>query len=127
MTVNSYSWFDAVQACQQNGAYLATITSTAQNRWLFEYYRGLGQTGGSIWLGGNDITKEGTFQWIDGSGNTSHFHYWAANQPDNSGGAENCLSWWAGYNGQWDDYPCGNVYKGLCKWSNTTVVTPKGL
>ena len=126
LSLASYTWFDAASYCQNQGASLVTVTSLAQNRWVYEYYRTLGQTGNSIWLGGTDISKEGTFQWIDGS-DTSHFHYWAANQPDNNGGAENCLCWWAGYNGQWNDNSCGNAYKALCKWTNTTVVTPQGM
>ena len=126
MTSVAATWSSAVATCEMQHAYLATMTSIAQNRWLFEYFRSQALTSVDIWIGANDISKEGTFQWIDGSGNTSHFHYWSASQPDNSGGNENCMVWRLGYNGQWNDIYCGNSFTALCKWNPTKVVVPQG-
>ena len=121
-----YTWIDAVSACQDQGAYLATLHSQAEVRWVYEYFRTEGKTSNSIWIGLNDIAKEGNYQWIDGRGNYSSFSYWISGEPNNSGGDQNCVVLWAGYLGKWGDIACANVFPALCKWNASITVAPEG-
>ena len=119
---------DSVKNCHASGASLATLNSQAEVRWVYEYFRTEGKTGNSIWIGLNDISKEGNYQWIDGSGNDSSFSYWQSGQPDNYGGAQNCIILWAGYVGKWGDIECASLFQGLCKWKqNHEVFAPEGM
>ena len=120
MTFGSYTWQDAVSVCYQQGAHLATITSYAQNRWVYEYFRTEGLMGGSQWIGLNDISTDGKYQWVDG--NASYYRNWFTNQPNNNGGSQNCVIMWQGYLGQWGAINCGNAYPAVCEWNAT--VTP---
>ena len=119
MTINAYNWLDAVLTCQQQGAYLATFHSQVENRWVYEYFRSKGQTGSSIWIGLNDISKEGNYQWIDGSGGIASYSNWISGEPNNANGAQNCMVLWSGYQGKWGDIECGNQYVAMCKWNGT--------
>ena len=118
MTTAATTWQNTVIACQHLGAELVILTSLAQNRWVYEYFRSKGLVGNSIWIGLNDIAVEGSYRWLDGT-NISHFHNWAPNQPDNAGNNENCDVLLAGNNGQWNDYPCANGYVGLCEQNSS--------
>ena len=126
MTLNTYSWTDAVVECNDEGSVLSTLKTVPENRWVYEYFRSKGQTNTGIWIGMSDVSKEGDFQWVDGSGNVSAFSYWATGQPDNSGGVENCGSIWLNNQGKWNDAPCATSYPGLCKWTNGVVSVPEG-
>ena len=126
ITTLAATWIDTAIACQQQGGNLATITSEAQNRWVYEYFRTEGKTSNSIWIGLNDISKEGNYQWIDGSGNASSFSYWQSGQPDNYGGGQNCIILWAGYLGKWGDIECASLFQGLCKWDENHTNATEG-
>jgi hypothetical protein len=44
----------------------------------------------AIWVGATDKQEEGRFKWILGNGRNIS-NYWYPGQPDNIGGAQNCL------------------------------------
>ena len=56
-----------------------------------------------MWVGGYDEPKEGAWRWIDGTpwGYTN----WYSGQPDNNGGAEDCMV--IDETGKWNDVQCG--------------------
>lgn len=116
-TSSLISWADASAqvALAGRGGYLATITSAAENSFLFSlidspqfwntdtagnsegaFIGGL-QTGGPEPLGG--------WQWV--SGEPWSFTAWHGSQPDNAGGAENYLQFFGGTGSarlaQWND------------------------
>lgn len=111
------SWGDAqaLVASAGKGGYLATLTSAAENSFVFSlidspafwntdtagnsegpFLGGL-QSGGAEPLGG--------WQWV--TGETWSFAAWHASQPDNAGGAENYLQFFGGTGStrlaQWND------------------------
>ncbi|XP_022783051.1 uncharacterized protein LOC111323875 [Stylophora pistillata] len=65
-----------------------------------------------VWIGGNDITTEGTFLWPNGN----HVTYtnWAVSQPDNSYGYQDCVAMII-FNGTWDDTSCGRRLPFVCE------------
>ncbi len=78
----------------------------------------------STWIGANDQANEGTFVWADGpeaGQNVSGIYTnWAAGEPNNSGGVEDCVV--INLNsGQWSDNVAGNE-----RWSLTEYSCPPG-
>ena len=67
---------------------------------------------GGVWIGLNDITKEGKFLWADGS----HVTYtnWASSQPDNRKDYENCVEI-AVHGGSWKNTSCGRQLPFICE------------
>jgi hypothetical protein len=66
------------------------------------------------WIGASDLASEGQFIWADGS--ALQFENWAAAQPDNFGGTEDCVEKRL-LNGGWVDAPCSTLKGVLCESS----------
>lgn len=106
------SWEDARLACEGMDGHLATISSQQENDFVYgNLAQGL-ET--SIWLGGTDEKAEGLWEWITGEPWT--YENWAAGQPDNAGGSQHYLTFWAGHNGKWDDAWDATPFPFLCEW-----------
>lgn len=58
------SWSEAQAACKLQGAHLATITSEAENSFIYTYLRAPNDI--RTWIGGSDAVKEGTYTWVSG-------------------------------------------------------------
>ncbi|KAL9950356.1 hypothetical protein ACROYT_G042843 [Oculina patagonica] len=67
---------------------------------------------GGVWIGLNDVTSEGTFQWPDGS----HVTYtkWSSNLPDKQNDYQDCVRM-TGDNGAWDEFRCGEELPFICE------------
>ena len=99
------SWQDAENYCVREGGHLASIHSKEENDFVAKLASPVvGRA--EPWIGGNDLTAEGSWAWSDGS--TFSFTSWgnSPSQPDNAGNNENCLTtnWWNA--GQWNDLSC---------------------
>jgi hypothetical protein len=77
-------WTDAKAYCSGLDGHLATLTSQAENDWV---WNNLGVNGIDIWLGGTDEAHEGFWTWV--TGEPWGYANWSPGQPDNSGGSEN--------------------------------------
>ncbi len=114
------TWFDAQKSCQQKGAHLATITSVAENSFIFSKQIGVWNTPfnyNSYWIGASDSSKEGTHNWV----NNEKFDYknWYSAQWDSLGSYTLYLY---GAGGKWQDAPANSVNAYLCEWSNHNFV-----
>lgn len=99
--------------------YLASINSENENEFLREHLRANGGfvQGDSAWIGGNDMTNEGSFEWVDGynamtifsgpGSSAGAYSNWMTGEP-NSNGDEDCVMF--NSEGEWND---DNCYKGL--------------
>jgi hypothetical protein len=92
--------------------YLATITSAAENTFVYSKINAAG------WLGGSDAASEGVWKWVAGPEAGTQFWQgtyiggypvggmysnWASGQPDNCCAGEHYLNYWSG--DHWNDYP----------------------
>jgi hypothetical protein len=107
--------------------YLATITSDAENQFVFQLINNqdtfwvrdsCGGSNNGPWIGGSDIATEGQWEWITGEAFT--YENWKPGQPDNAGGGENCLHFWTYFGNPpepfWNDAPCDGftAYPEVC-------------
>lgn len=103
------TWADARKACKDRGADLAVIDSAELNTFLAAL---------DIidpWVGASDTATEGTWVWV--SGDPLSFKNWGDAQPDNAGGAENCMSLVTAEatRGKWNDLPCDATRAFICQ------------
>ncbi|CAG0903732.1 unnamed protein product [Cyprideis torosa] len=101
-------WNDARDDCRADGFDLVTIESAAENAFVF------GLLSAEAWIGLNDIDSEGAFVWSDGS--PREYTNWFDNEPDNSGGIQDCVNMnypgdgggLPAYGEKWDDADCNH-------------------
>ena len=92
--------------CENLNGSLASIHSSEENQFLYAQFF----SNSRLWIGFNDIDKEGVFEWIDNS--YVSFTDWEYDEPNDYGRNEDCTAMQAT---QWGDYPCGHRYNYLCR------------
>uniref|UniRef100_A0A8C3S121 Brevican core protein n=1 Tax=Chelydra serpentina TaxID=8475 RepID=A0A8C3S121_CHESE len=111
------SWEEAETQCRRYGGHLANIMTPEEQNFINNQYKEY------QWIGLNDRTIEGDFQWSDGS--PVLYENWHHRQPDSyflSG--ENCvvIAWHNG--GQWSDVPCNYHLSYTCKMGLVSCASP---
>ncbi|SDN97545.1 VCBS domain-containing protein [Afipia sp. GAS231] len=108
LVTTSLSWSNANAAAQSDGAYLATITSQAEQDFVATL-----ATGNRAWLGGgatDDDTGAGHFTWLTGpeAGTAFDYTHWRAGEPNGGFGATEYVHIEGvddSPNGGWNDAP----------------------
>lgn len=70
------------------------------------------KSGADYWTGGNDIEKEGSFNWI-GSHHPFAFTNWMTGQPDVS--EQDCVEIRGTSNFKWHDENCNHQHLFICE------------
>ena len=128
------TWIDAAQCAVERGGILAEINSLDENNAIFNELitnanidpnNTIAPDGGNssyVWIGGNDISSEGTWVW-NGNNDTSSTHFWSGtfsngnvvgglfnnwgNEPDNWNNQDGLglaiINWPLGPAGKWND------------------------
>ncbi|MBI3519122.1 MAG: gliding motility-associated C-terminal domain-containing protein [Bacteroidetes bacterium] len=87
---------------QTFGANLISVQSASENTDLVQALSNQGFSSNVIWIGFSDAITEGSFVWYDGS--PISYTNWAAGEPNNAGGNENCTQIYT--DGSWNDLNC---------------------
>jgi len=110
---------------------LVRIDSQAENDFLYTFAFG-GTRRAEVWVGGNDLTAEGDWQWADGtsfwSGTASpvggpvggaYTHWYDPGEPNDQNGALNaegdCLAFIELQQGSWIDQGCNYFRRYICE------------
>jgi len=104
---HTYSWHDALSACQDRGMHVASVHSQLEHDFIY----GLSYDG-HLWIGMTDVVSEGDFVWSDGS--AVDYTNWHSGQPG-GGDVENCGFISGGWDGDWDDNRCSNKLGVVCR------------
>jgi len=102
---NYYNWNDANTTAQSVGANLVVINDQEENDFIKS---NIPNYSNSVWIGYNDKSQEGRFEWSSGS--NSDFENWQNGEPNNSGDEDYVELM---NNGKWNDLP---------QWSNLPFV-----
>ncbi len=103
------TWEDARTLAARDGGYLATLTSSDENDFVWEFLNaGLapGTQYPSYWLGGyqTELTDEPDGFWVWVTGEAWIYETWHPNEPNNGvGGTQHYLHYWDTQWGEWDD------------------------
>lgn len=115
---NGITWSDAEASAVAMGGHLASITSVAEDQFIYSLvssdaslwaWEGGVTNGAGLgpWIGGYRTTAGGPFQWSDGS--VFSYSNWASGEPNNYGGNENYTMFYSStgslMNDTWNDYP----------------------
>jgi hypothetical protein len=105
------TWIDAQAACAASGTHLVTIHSEAEGALAWSVRT---NAASGMHLGLTEIPEtEGSWSWI--TGEPFVYRAWAAMQPDDSGGLEDCAHAWITLAGQWNDATCTFVDGYVCE------------
>src|SRR3990172_6587865 len=116
------SWHEAREYCTGLDGHLVTISSSAENQFVYEMLPW-------SWLGATDEVSEGTWLWI--TGEPWEYENWAPGEPNNCCPPEYCggtgctpehyLTFWGDpYIGEWNDVPDGVSYF-VCEWDTIYI------
>ncbi|XP_062928996.1 macrophage mannose receptor 1-like [Mobula hypostoma] len=109
------SWEEAQTLCNIPPHYgkLTSVCSKGHNSFIFKVLRR--QAGRrSAWIGLNDISREGTYRWVDGA----YYSYrnWGANEPNTCRRYEDCVLIRGASGGDWDDVSCDEKRGFVCSY-----------
>jgi len=118
------TWDNAETDCVAEGGHLATVpvTNTDLNKRLAEQGATNVDTDdyNGFWIGLNDITEEGTYQWVNGDTPTvlTSDNVWQSNQPNSANvDIQDCIKLKinVAHFGLWDDTKCENLFPYACQ------------
>jgi hypothetical protein len=92
-STSSMTWTAARQACANMGGYLVTVTTPAENNFIFNLWS-------DGWIGLTDEVVEGQWRWVNGEPYT--WGNWNSGEPNNAGN-EDYIQFVG--NGKWNDLP----------------------
>lgn len=95
--------------CKQAGGQLASPRSAAENTAIQQLITAHNK---AAFLSMTDVRTEGKF--IYPTGEALIYSNWAPGEPNNNGGAENCVEIFT--NGQWNDKSCGEKRLVVCEF-----------
>lgn len=112
------SWPDAMRACRARGLELASVTSRVEQDDLAALALTLppGVYSSDWWIGGTDaghVEPDGFWAWL--SREPWDFAAWGPLEPNNWGGAEDCLEMDISYRFGWNDLLCETVQPYICE------------
>ncbi|XP_078495029.1 hepatic lectin-like [Ciona intestinalis] len=106
----------AKRSCAAIGARLAVVAPRNINitRMIRHHF---GIESQHTWIGLNDIEQEGTWVWENGERLLSSDANWHPGEPNDHGGAEDCVVLWNDGSVRWYDEPCSYTLIPLCEMS----------
>ena len=123
---HSYAIFDNCQSfetakayCEARGGHLATITSEAENKALYDFIKENGYD--SAYFGFSDKAEEGHWQWV--TGEEMAYTNWNEQEPGGDESENYAMFFYLYEDGTWNDgafkenvYDGGNAY--ICEWES---------
>ncbi|XP_059510768.1 C-type lectin Cal-like isoform X2 [Stegostoma tigrinum] len=110
------TWIDAEMHCRDlaPGGHLASVHWVDQYILLAEMIHQSQNGYPPTWIGSNDVHKEGTFLWSDGS--TGDFLLWAKGEPNDYNAREDCVHTFKNPTINWNDLPYQSKLSFLCSY-----------
>ena len=109
------SWGDAYDFCTQHQFTLTSIQSQQENQLLYDQMEAYDFS--DTWIGLNDLSQEGAFEWSDQS--PMNYTRWGDGEPNDGGrNGEDCgIILMENRQSDWDDRSCSREYSYICERS----------
>lgn len=108
-------WNEARAFCEEQGGYLATITSAEEDEFIFSYMTQNGYA--SAWFGLSNQNQQGDWQWV--TGEKYSYQNWHPGEPNNQGGYEHYGMYYEkNTDGSWNDGN-GMSCAFVCEWGES--------
>jgi len=111
-STGSAYWTDARTACSNMGGHLVTVTTSAENTFIYNLWP-------SGWIGLTDEITEGTWRWV--TGETYSYTSWNPGEPNNAGN-EDYVQFVGG--GKWNDLPNNQSLPYVLEFEYIVTYTP---
>lgn len=108
LSVRGKSWEDAENICKAYGGHLASISSSADQSFIYNNIKQYKND--HFWIGLNDRANESVFVWSDG--NNSTYRNWNYGEPNNFQD-EDCVEI-PGSSGKMNDNACKKEFGYIC-------------
>jgi hypothetical protein len=116
LTSRATNYWEAERQAVAVGGHLVSITSQAEQDWVFSTF--LSRRGRTFWIGLAREYNGGPFQrWA--SGERYGFSAWNRGEPNNWGGNEQCTHILD--NNRWNDLPCKYALQGIIEIDSTST------
>ncbi|XP_044192370.1 lactose-binding lectin l-2-like [Thunnus albacares] len=106
------TWADAELYCVSQKANLVSIHSLGEHNFVKSLIKNFDVAWRKVWIGLNDIPKEGRWMWSDGS--AVDFVFWNSGEPNNHRGNEDCVQTNGDTDLKWNDVPCSLTFPYVC-------------
>ncbi|XP_071784869.1 C-type lectin domain family 10 member A-like [Asterias amurensis] len=118
-------WYQARSTCAESRASLAIPNSKSEQEYIWELFlKGFDQTpDASLWIGCNDIEKEGNWKHCPLKGETKAYENWQDGEPNDYESGEDCGKMGSYFHGKWNDNTCNEENYAVCEI--TFSKTPK--
>ena len=105
---NPLIWPEAKTACEDWNGNLVTILDRRDH----ERFPAFVRRRGSLWIGLNDLEREGRYTWV---GRNSNYRNWGRGEPNNWGGDEDCIMLRREADSGWNDQGCNAELGYICE------------
>jgi hypothetical protein len=111
-STGSAFWLTAKAACEAMGGYLVTVTTAAENNFIFNLWP-------SGWIGLTDEVNEGVWRWV--TGEPYSYSSWNPGEPNNAGNEDYVQFVGAG---RWNDLPNNQSLPYVIEFDYIVTFTP---
>jgi hypothetical protein len=111
-STGSAFWTDARTACSNMGGYLVTVTTAAENNFIYNLWP-------SGWIGLTDEVTEGVWKWV--TGEPYSYSSWNPGEPNNAGNEDYIQFVGAG---RWNDLPNNQSLPYVIEFDYIVTFTP---
>ncbi|XP_047379123.1 C-type lectin domain family 4 member K [Sciurus carolinensis] len=106
------TWYSAQQFCVSRSSHLTSVTSEAEQEFLYKTASGL-----PYWIGLTKAGSEGSWYWVDETpfNKDRSVRFWIPGEPNNMGNNEHCVNIKLPALLSWNDASCDNTFLFICK------------
>ncbi|KAJ8722606.1 hypothetical protein PYW07_003792 [Mythimna separata] len=108
------TWFEAKRVCALEGASLFYPENDDEAQAVISYWNDT-QPFSWVYVGISDLLVKGVFETINGNPVSDVYNYWAAGEPNDAGGVEDCVI--LKRDGTYNDFSCDRKTPFICKKS----------
>ena len=112
-------WFEANESCKNLGARLVEIDSEEENDQIVKKIKRRDFKERHFWIGLTDLKVEGIWR-LESTAQKPGYTNWAAGEPNNAGGGEDCAHLRLGLKDMWVDQQCNITKDEIFRHGNHT-------